>query len=251
MTKKFLMIPEENDGTRNIGASRHSQGGIVGRRDSVLEYDKEEREEGTPNAELPENEELQPRPKKRRYHSPWSIFIRLFYSPLTGWKQLKNSAYSPDRTASKVFYPLVALASLGQFASKIYYPSQSLGYLLQSAVGIFISFFIGYFLVVVLCRSFLPADAKTKIDTPYGRKWLQYLMATLTLFFTIYELCPVLEPLLVFAPIFTVYLALRGVRFLRIKEASDNLVGWTVGLLCIVIPYGIYYVFDAIMPTAQ
>lgn len=185
-----------------------------------------------------------------RQHSPWAIFLRLFYSPLSAWKQLKNSSYGPERTAAKVFYPLIALASAGAFIGKYYDPGLSVAVLLQNAIGIFIAFFIGYYLVIVLCRAALPGDGKAKIDIPYGRKWLQFLMSTLAVFFTIFELVPALEPVLVFTPIYTVYLSLRGVRFLRLKEVKDAPVGWAVGILAIGVPYGIFYIFEAILPAA-
>lgn len=181
--------------------------------------------------------------------SPWVLLIRMFVSPLRAWKRLKNSGLTPDEVSSKMFYPLIAVASLGQFLHKIYNPALSLGFLLEGAIGVFISFFLGYFLVLVLCRGVLPGDGKEKIDTLYGRTWLQYIFSTLCIFYFIYEAVPVLEPVIVFAPLYTLYITLRGTRFLRMKEGNESSVGWTVGLLSVGVPYGINYLFEAIVPS--
>ncbi len=180
--------------------------------------------------------------------SPWILFLQLFWSPLKAWKRLKNSGLTPEEVSSKMFYPIVALSSVAQFINKIYNPSLTLGNLLECAIGIFISFFLGYFLVLVLCRLVLPGDGKEKIDTLYGRTWLQYVISTLCSFFIIYEIIPVLEPIMVFAPLYTLYITLRGVRFLRMKSGNETPVGWTVGLLSVAVPCGIYYLFETLVP---
>lgn len=183
------------------------------------------------------------------YVNPWLILLRLFLSPLKAWKILKNSVLKPDHVASKMFYPLIGLASLSGMLKKIYFPGMTLGQLLEGAIGVFIAFFVGYFVLLVCCRLFLPGDGKIKIDTPYGKMWLQYLISTLTIFYTIYEAFPMIEPVMVFTPLFTIFLAIRGVRFLRLKSVDEAPVGWAVGILTVAIPYGIYSLFEWIAPS--
>lgn len=183
------------------------------------------------------------------YINPWLILLRLFLSPLKAWKMLKNSTLRPDDVASTVFYPLIGVASLSTMLKKIYFPTMTLGQLLEGAIGVFIAFFVGYFLLLVCCRLFLPGDGKVKIETPYGKMWLQYLIATLTIFYTLCEAFPMIEPVLVFTPLFTIFLAIRGVRFLRLKAADEAPVGWSVGILTIAIPYAVYSLFEWIAPN--
>lgn len=196
-----------------------------------------------------DEEEPEKRPKGSGA-SPFSLFIKLFISPLKGWKSLKNSTLRPEQVASGCFYPMLALASVSVFMGKFYDSACTLTQMLIDAVGVFISFFIGYFLTMALSRMVLRGDASEKLDGFYGRSWLMYIMSTLALFFIIAQIFPPLEPVVVFLPLYSIYLTLRGVRFLRLKESKEQTVAWTVAILSIAIPSCIYYLFEAITPVA-
>ncbi|MCM1291665.1 MAG: hypothetical protein NC201_05725 [Prevotella sp.] len=201
------------------------------------------------DARREENSEQRSENPRLRDVSVWGVLIRLFVSPLNGWKRLKNSRLTPEKVASGMFYPLISVASLSVFADKFYSGERSLSLLLERAIGVFVSFFAGYYIVLILCKMILPGDAKQKIESRYGKMWLEYLISTLTIFYILYEILPVLEPILFFTPIMTLYLAIKGVRFLRLEDGGESATGWTAGLLSVAVPYGINYLFEVIVPT--
>ena len=47
-------------------------------------------------------------------------------------------------------------------------------------------------------------------------------MATLPVFYMFYRLLPILGPMLVFLPLWTIYLVFRGVRFLRLPKEKES-----------------------------
>lgn len=213
------------------------------------EYVLPEADENSGDSGGEEGEEEGPsgRPKRRARH-PMLMFLRMFISPLKAWKALKNSAVSSDDFARRCFYPLIALVTACNFLRLLREPDLTLSSELQNAVVIFISFFLGYFVVLFLAKICLPNDANVKVDTPFGRIWLMSGLGTLVVFLTLDELLPDLDAILVFLPLFTIYLMVRGARFLRLKRASEAVVGWIAALLCIFVPYGIYELFSALLP---
>lgn len=179
---------------------------------------------------------------------PIVALLYAFIAPVKAWKEL-HRIKSPEEFASGCFYPLIALATASSFMSLAYDPELKLADGIIRAVVVFIAFFLGYFCVLFICRLILPEDGKKKIDTPFGRIYLMTGMSTLALFFTLGQLLPDLDALLVFLPLFTVYLSARGAKYLRIKEAGENITGWIAALLEIFVPYAIYELFPLILPN--
>lgn len=191
-------------------------------------------------------------PRQPRRKHPLVMLLRMFVSPVKAWKDLCKYALASEKSAetfaSKCFYPLIALATASNFMRMIYDPEIKLNAELVSALVVFLSFFIGYFLVFSVCKLILPEDAKEKIDSNFGRIYIMVGMSTLAIFLTIGEFLPDLDALLVFLPLFTVYISARGAKYLRIKEAGESVTGWMTALLEIFVPYAIYELFPLILP---
>lgn len=196
-----------------------------------------------------EEEEVETGPAPRRPRHPMLMLLRMFVSPVKAWKELRNSM-TPDVFASGCFYPLVALATASTFMRLVYNPELKLSEEIIHAVVVFVSFFLGYFCVFFLCRLILPEDARERIDTPFGRVYLMAGMSTLAIFFTLGQFLPDLDALLVFLPLFTIYISARGAKYLRLKRAGENITGWIAALLEIFVPYAIYELFPLIIPNS-
>ncbi|MCM1005739.1 MAG: YIP1 family protein [Prevotella sp.] len=182
--------------------------------------------------------------------NPWVAFLYLLINPKPGWRKIRKYLYSVDEFARTVFYPLLALMAICRFADKIYYTDISTGVLLQKAVAGFVAFFGGYYLVGLLARTFLPTQARGKIEGRFGQLFIMTIMSALTLSAVIAELFPWLGMLLIVPPIYCAYILAKGVDRLRISpnENIPTIVVMTV--LCIGVPVGIYWCLTSIMPQA-
>lgn len=188
-------------------------------------------------------------PAMRGLH-PMRIFLKLLISPVEGWKALKRCGTDYETVGRKCFYPLTALASVCAFSQMFYYGS-SLAETLMKAIIVFTSFFMGYFSIVAGCRIFLPSDVRPMMTGKFARSAIMMAEATLVLFMAIYELIPMLEPILVFLPLYTVYLVVRMVRFLRLPEGRDTVTATVLSVLTIGVPVLFYWLFGELLPQME
>lgn len=158
-------------------------------------------------------------PKQR---SPFMLLLDILFTGTAGWKRLRRSRLTSEQTAAGCFYPILALVAVCRFADWFYLPEFDLAATIVSAASIFASFFFSYFAAQVICRWFFPAEAKGKTETGYFKLLVQYALSSLALFWIPAELLPVLEPITVFLPIWTVFIITKGVRFLRLPENYKN-----------------------------
>ncbi len=184
-----------------------------------------------------------------RHPGPVTLLLYMMTNPVEGWKRIRRADISPEDTAAKCFYPLTALASLSVFAELLYGTLTGFTSALIKALLVFISFFFGYFLVKIMTKIFTPQACRKAIDSNFGKEYVMYLLSTLTIFYTAGSLLPMLDSLLVFLPLWTIYLATKGVRFFKFSDSRTALV--TVLLCCYIIlaPVAIYSLFaDILLP---
>lgn len=184
---------------------------------------------------------------EKQWH-PLLSFLYLMILPLKGWKKIKNTDYHPDTVSRKMFFPLMAIVAAGMFLTMIYNPELSLSNVLQRAIVIFVSFFFGYYAVMICCGFLLSVTGKEKIDTNFGKVFIMMNMSALILFYIIYEAVPMLEPVLIFTPIYVIYMIFRGIRFLRIKNNETTKTAIILCFLTIGIPLLVNWLFLQIMP---
>lgn len=188
-----------------------------------------------------------------RHHSRTPAFLMMLHSlisPIEGWKSIRRSGISSEEFASGCFYPLVALASLSEFAKLLYGEDVSLSMLLIDALLVFLAFFLGYFGALFLGRIIVPGGSEI-FEKNFGRIFVMNSMATLALFFVLLLSLPMLEPVLVFLPLWTVYVVCRGVKFLRFKPGSETLSTGIVSLLIIGMPLLMGWVLSEIIPSVS
>lgn len=173
----------------------------------------------------------------------------ILLTPVEGWKKLKRSRFSPEKFASNCFYPLIALASVGVFAKMFYGETGALSGLLVEAIVIFISLFLGYFSVLLAGRFFLPSDCRICLEKPFGKVFVMASMSTLALFMTFYEILPMLQPVLCFLPLWTIYSISRGIRFLRIPANRQATCTVIVSFMVIGLPVLIGWLFTEFLPA--
>lgn len=189
-------------------------------------------------------------PEGEKGKSPFVAMLRTMISPVEGWKSIRRHKISPEHFASGCFYPLTALASVSAFASLIYGSTTPISELIIDALRIFLSFFLGYFAVLLLGKIFMPSG-KRIFDSSFGKVFVMDSLSTLALFFTFYMVFPMVEPVLVFLPLWTFYSISRGVRFLKIPQSKSILATCVMSVLTVGLPMGVYMLLGFILPVTQ
>ncbi len=179
--------------------------------------------------------------------SPWRLFFSVLFTPVQGLKRLKNSKLDPAVMVSRVYYPVLALVSAAAFMDLAYGLDNDISSILQNAVALFVSFFITYFALFPAAGGLLGKNVSEKLASGYGRRLVSVTLTVLALNFLLYELCPVLEPVLFFAPVYTIYLITRGVKFLRLDDKRNTACIMVIVLLEIGLPYLIYWCLKAFL----
>lgn len=189
----------------------------------VIDEDEEYTEE--------EEETEEPVEEKKRI-SPFRILIRTLLTPVEGWKSLKRARFSPEEFANGCFFPLIALAAISETAKLFYEANHSVSEWLLDALCTFLSFFFGYFTIVMAGGWILPSKSRDFLKKDIGKEFVMLNLSSLALFWTLLEVVPMLDPVLVFLPIWTIYLIYKGVRVIRVPSEVENS---TTGYLCLLI----------------
>lgn len=155
--------------------------------------------------------------------------LRIMTNPVTGWKQLRRMKVKPDIVAGRLFYPLASIAAISCFANFIYTSSATLQSELSNALVVFVSFFFGYFVALSFLNLVLPQRLKDIASSPFVKEVIMTMMSTLAIFFTLYMLLPMLQPVLVFLPLWTIYLISRAGKFMKLPPNKSTTV---IGLIC-------------------
>lgn len=171
-------------------------------------------------------------PEKEEKASPMGLMFKTMLTPVEGWKALKRASLTADRFASGCFYPLVALAAVSQAAMFIYEANVTVSDWVMKGLDTFVSFFFGYFTVLILGGIFLPKKVRPILKKDITKQFIMLAMSTLALFYTVMNLLPMLDPVLVFLPLWTLYLVFKGVRVLRVPKDAENT---TTGVMCVLI----------------
>lgn len=150
--------------------------------------------------------------------SPLLILFKILFNPVEGWKSLRRSGNSPDRIQSECFYPLLAILAASNFAQLFYSTTTGISSILIEAVVVFVSFFAGYFCIILLLGIFLPKRARIRFENDFGKTFVMMSLSTLCLFFIMINLFPMMWSLLIFLPLWTIYVVCRGVRFFRFPD---------------------------------
>lgn len=207
---------------------------------SLRNNSEDDEEDGEEDDEENEDEEDEEKEKKG---SPFALMFKILSTPVEGWKELKRRRYTPEQIASGMFFPTIAIAAISEFAAKIY-TTVGLNECLMNALKAFISFFFGYFTVLLISGVILPKASKKAMKESIGRIFVMVNMSTLALFFSTLNLFPMIDAVLVFLPIWTIYLIYKGVRILRVPEGVETRTKILLAFLIIGCPFLWSYLMD-------
>lgn len=173
------------------------------------------------DVDLEDDEDLEDEEENINKGSLFLLLFKIMSTPVEGWKEFKRRRYTVEEVSNGCFYPLVALAAVSEFAEMIY-TTASLSTCLLRAVTAFIAFFFGYFTIILLSGVFLPKVSVMKVKGVLGKEFVMMNLSTLTLFFTAINLFKMIDAVLVFLPIWTIYLIYKGVRILRVPNEVES-----------------------------
>lgn len=180
--------------------------------------------------------------------SAFGILFKIMFNPVEGWKTLRRTKTSLEGLQSACFYPLLAILALSKFAEFYYSVEVSLTKVVTEAIVAFVAFFLGYFCIPVILTWVLPKEAAEKIESKFGKEYVLVALTTLVLFSILTDLLPMLWPILIFLPIWTLYIMFKGVRFFLLPQQVEvKFVLWS-GLCVIAVPILIDYFLNLIMP---
>lgn len=200
-------------------------------------YTEEEREE--------ENNERITDLEKR---PPFGVLFNIMFNPIEGWKSLRRSSITPESLQSGCFYPLLAFLAVSTFAEFFYSVNANLSKVITQAVVSFVAFFFGYYCIQIILSWFLSKEMGEIFESKFGKEYILISLSTLALFTTITNLFPMLWPILIFLPIWTLYLMYKGIRFFKFPQKEEMKFFVLSGTAMIGIPLLLDWVLNTIMP---
>lgn len=214
--------------------------------DQISSDDNEEFDNGGAYYEIQDNDE--DKEKKSRKPGFIKLFIKLLISPRVGWRDIRRAHLTGEETCRGLFYPFIALASIVNFANLLYVPEKTVSGELINAVITFASFFFSYFLIFPFSGLLLKGKSSETMRTEFGKSFVAFAMSTLCLFYILYVLLPMLEPILLLIPLWTIFIITRGIKILRIPSEEDTRATIWLSLLIVGLPVGLAYLFILILP---
>lgn len=180
--------------------------------------------------------------------SPWTCLFRIMFNPVEGWKTLRRNKISVETLQASCFYPLLAILAVSRFSEFFYSVNVSLSSLVAEAVIIFVAYFFGFFCIQLVMSWILPKDMNQKFDTPFGKQFLIISLSTLALFSIFTNILPMLWPILIFLPIWTLYLMFKGARFFKFSPNREMGFFVLAGAATIGIPLLLDWGLNLILP---
>lgn len=101
----------------------------------------------------------------------------------------------------------------------------------------FCGFFFSYFLTLIFIKFLLPANCRDIFDTNFGKNYIATAMTSLALFDSLCLALPMLEPILVFLPVWTIFSICRGVKILGVPERHRAQTATIVSMLTLGLPW--------------
>lgn len=173
--------------------------------------------------------------------------IRILITPVEGWKAFKRIDCTPSAVNSNIMYPMIALCMSARLLSLLGWDNYGVAQALPVAIVTFCSLFFGYFCILLAGKLLLPKASADKLDTDFGRKFVSASLTTVALFDAIsYALAP-LQTILVFLPLWTIFIIFKGVRFLDLPSEDTGKVATLLSVLVIGLPIGLDWIMDKLI----
>lgn len=187
---------------------------------------------------------------KKSNPNPMSLIFKVMFGPMMGWKALKRAKIKPEKMGSMSFYPMCALAALSEFANLFFEANQTIRTVLVSALITFIAYFFSFFILPVLGKPFLCKEANESLASDFGKNMLMTLFTTLAMFKIAFNLLPGFDAVVVFLPLWTIYLINRAMSAMRVPKAREAMTTVILSILAIGLPTAFKWLLEMLLHTA-
>lgn len=178
-------------------------------------YDLDNEDEEIENKENQKDQEIS------GSKSSFGLLFKIMFQPVEGWKDLRRRGLRFEELQTGCFYPLLAVLAISKFAEYFYSVNVSLAQLVTEAIVAFVSFFFGFYSIQMVLSWILPEEVAVKMEERYGKEYLIISLSTLAIFSILTDLLPMLWPILIFLPIWTLYIMFKGVRFFKLDPSKE------------------------------
>lgn len=220
--------------------------------DNIYVYNEEDQDiDDSPYNYAVETEEEEPESQeeagKAKQSSPFKLLLEVMFNPVEGWKKVRRGKIEVQTLQSSCFYPLLALLALSNFADYFYSVEVTLSGIITKAVVSFVSFFFGYFSIIMILKTFLPKNVAEYFNERFGQDFVVLSLSTMAIFSIVINLLPMLWPVLIFLPLWTIYLMYKGSKYFKMNENQTiKSIVWTFGSV-IGIPVLIDWVLNTLL----
>lgn len=176
------------------------------------------------------------------------LMLKVLLNPVEGWKSVRRKKVTVEQMQRGCFFPMIGLLAISSFAEYMYSARVTLALAVEDAVIGFVSFFFGYFIIILILRLCMPRVTTESLDSSFGKIFVLISLSTLCLFYSLTQLFPMLWAILIFLPLWTVYIICKGTRFF-IFPANREIT--CTGILCLVIiglPMLIDWLLESLLP---
>ena len=191
----------------------------------LYDYDEDENEDDDDDDEDDDDQ-------KEKHPSAFGILIKTLLTPVEGWKALKRAKFTTEHFANHCFIPSVCLATFSQIIKVFYEANLTFTEIFLDSLCTFLVYFFGYFSIIFIGSFALPRLSRPLVRKDIGKQFVMLNLSTLALFSTLIQIVPMLDPVLVFLPIWTIYLIYKGIRVIRVPADVENS---TTGILTLLI----------------
>lgn len=165
----------------------------------------------------------------------WTIVPQIMTMPASGWERLKKAGPSPEIATFRFLVPICILAGASDFFALLYPGQYGFTGLLVNSVVSFCSFFIGFYLALVLAKIFLPSEAKEFLSSSYGKLLTMTGVGTLAFFRILMQGLPMLDFILEFLPLWTIFLIYKG---MKLSDIPSEKAAYSMGVMCVTVICG-------------
>lgn len=150
----------------------------------------------------------------------WALMPSIMCTPASGWAKVRHSGPSPDIATIRFLLPLCLLSGAACFLSLLYPHDADTGFavMLVEAVVELCSFFLGYYVAQVVAKLLMPKDDRHIVSTDYGKLLIMAGVATIALFHILFVAFPMIDFILGFLPIWTLFIQFKGMELIKFKS---------------------------------
>lgn len=182
-----------------------------------------------------------------RHNSAIMLWLKLVGTPVEGWKAIKRSSITAAEWSWRCFYPLTLFCALSCLMTMTYDHDVTIASAITQTIVTFMAILLSYICTLLLADILLP-QIRQNIKSDFGRIFVMAAISTMSVAFALWNLLPMLSPILAFVPIYTIYLVLRGVKYLRVPQDMTNRTTIMMCLFIIGLPMLLNYIFLDFIP---